>query len=159
MAPTVRRAASGAHQDHLPVGVLAYTRQALAGFVFSGRFGPRWVYCPIPVALGDEKYVLLTTFKRDGTPVATPVWAVPLDGGSLGFWTSSGSGKAKRLAHTDRVTVQACDMKGRVKADSQPVAATARVVTGAEFDDIHSRVVAKYGFMTKFTKTLNSIGG
>ena len=59
------------------------------------------------VALADEKYILLTTFRRDGTPVATPVWAVPLDDGKIGFWTSSGSGKAKRLAHTERVTVQA----------------------------------------------------
>jgi uncharacterized protein len=111
------------------------------------------------VALADEKYILLTTFRRDGTPVATPVWAVPLDDGKIGFWTSSGSGKAKRLAHTDRVTVQACDMKGRVKDGTQPTQATARLVTGAEFDDIHSRVVAKYGFMTKVTKSLGTIGG
>jgi len=111
------------------------------------------------VALAEEKYILLTTFRRDGTPVATPVWAVPLDDGKIGFWTSSGSGKAKRLAHTDRVTVQACDMKGRVKDGTQATEATARLVTGAEFDDIHARVVAKYGFMTKITKSLGTIGG
>jgi PPOX class probable F420-dependent enzyme len=57
------------------------------------------------VALGDEKYMRLTTFRRDGRPVATPVWVVKLDGDRIGFWTSSGSGKAKRLAHTARVTV------------------------------------------------------
>lgn len=111
------------------------------------------------MALADEKYILLTTFRRNGTPVATPVWAVPLDDGKIGFWTSSESGKAKRLAHTDRVTVQPCDMKGRAKDGTQPMEATARLVTGAEFDDIHARVIAKYGFMTKFTKTLGTIGG
>ena len=52
------------------------------------------------MGLGDEKYLLLTTFKRDGTPVATPVWAAPLDSGEIGFWTSSGTGKAKRITHT-----------------------------------------------------------
>jgi len=53
------------------------------------------------VTLADEKYVLLTTFRRDSTPVTTPVWVVPLDDGKLAFLTSSGSGKAKRLAHTE----------------------------------------------------------
>ncbi len=111
------------------------------------------------MALSDEKYILLTTFKRDGTAVPTPVWAVALDGGAIGFWTSSGSGKAKRLAHTKRVTVQACDARGRVKAGSQPVSATARVVTGDEFRAIQEKVRAKYGVMTKFTKFLNAAAG
>ena len=111
------------------------------------------------MALGDEKYILLTTFRRDGTPVATPVWCVPAGDGSVGFWTSSGSGKAKRLAHTERVTVQACNGRGKVKDGTQPVDATARLVTGDELEDIRRKVVAKYGFMTKVTKFLGSIGG
>ena len=76
------------------------------------------------MALGDEKYMLLTTFKRGGAPVPSPVWVVPLDGGTVGFYTSSGSGKAKRLAHTARVTVQPSDARGRTKPGSQPVDAT-----------------------------------
>ena len=111
------------------------------------------------MGLSDEKYILVTTFKRDGTPVPTPTWAVPLDDGRIGFWTSSGSGKAKRLAHTSRVTVQPCDARGLVKPGTQPVEATARVVSGPESDAIHQKVVAKYGFMTKFTRMLNTIGG
>jgi hypothetical protein len=111
------------------------------------------------MALSDEKYILLTTFKRDGTPVSSPVWSVALEGGRVGFWTSSGSGKAKRLSHTDRVTVQPCDVRGRAKKGTEAVDATARLVTGAEYDTIREKVVAKYGIMTKFTKTLQIIGG
>jgi uncharacterized protein len=111
------------------------------------------------VALGDEKYILLTTFRRDGTPVATPVWVVKLDGDTIGFWTSSGSGKAKRLAHTARVTVQPCNARGRVKKGSAAVDATARVVTGSDFEAIQERVVAKYGVMTKITRVLGTLGG
>jgi PPOX class probable F420-dependent enzyme len=110
------------------------------------------------VALDDEKYILLTTFRRDGTPVATPVWVVGLDGGRLGFWTSSGSGKAKRLAHTERVTVSPCDARGRVK-DGGVVDATARLVNGSELEEIRQRVIAKYGVMTKFTKLLGTLAG
>jgi PPOX class probable F420-dependent enzyme len=111
------------------------------------------------VTLADEKYVLLTTTRRNGVPVSTPVWVVPLDDHKLGFWTSSESGKAKRLAHTDRVTVQPCDARGRVKAGTTAVAGTAKVVTGSELEDIRRRVVAKYGFMTKVTKLLGTLGG
>lgn len=111
------------------------------------------------MSLGDEKYVLLTTFKRDGTPVATPVWSAPLDDGSFGFWTSSGSGKAKRLAHTQRVTVQPCNGRGKVTAGTEPTDATARLVSGDEMAEIKRKIESKYGFMTKITKLLGKIGG
>lgn len=111
------------------------------------------------MALGDEKYILLTTFRRDGTPVATPVWSVKLDEERIGFWTSSESGKAKRLAHTARVTVTPCDARGRVKAGAEAVDATAHLVTGRELEEIRTRIVAKYGVMTKFTKFLARAAG
>jgi len=101
----------------------------------------------------------LTTFRRDGTPVATPVWVVKLEGGAVGFWTSSGSGKVKRLSHTARVTVQPCDARGRIKAGTTPVDATARLATAAEYAMIRERVVAKYGVMTKLTRLLATVVG
>jgi PPOX class probable F420-dependent enzyme len=109
--------------------------------------------------LGDEKYILLTTFRRDGTPVATPVWSISLGDDRIGFWTSSGSGKAKRLTHTERVTVTPCDARGRVKAGAAAVEATARLVTGDELETIRKRIVSKYGVMTKFTKLLANVVG
>ena len=111
------------------------------------------------MSLGDEKYLALTTFKRDGTPVTTAVWAAPIDGNKIGFWTSSGSGKAKRLAHTSKVIVQPSDSRGRVKAGTTPVEATAELVTGPQLEGIRTKIVAKYGFMTKVTKFLAKIGG
>ena len=112
------------------------------------------------MALSDEKYLLLTTFRRSGAAVATPVWIVGLDGGALGFWTSSGSGKAKRLAHTSRVTLQPCNQRGKVTAGSATVEATARLVgEGPELTAIRQKIVAKYGFMTKVTKLLGTLGG
>jgi PPOX class probable F420-dependent enzyme len=111
------------------------------------------------MALADEKYMLLTTFRRDGTAVASPVWVVPLEDRKVGFWTSSGSGKAKRLAHTDRVTVQPCDARGRIKPGSAPIEGTAQLVTGTEFETIRSRVNAKYGLMTHIAKLTGSLLG
>jgi uncharacterized protein len=107
------------------------------------------------MAIGpEETCVLLTTFKRDGTGVSTPVWWVDMGDGTFGFWTSSASGKAKRLAHTAGVTVQPCNQRGVIKPGTSPEEATARIVTGAQHEAIRQRVVAKYGFMTKVTKFL-----
>ena len=64
--------------------------------------------------LPHSTYVSLTTFRRTGVPVATPVWAAP-DGESLIVWTRADSGKVKRLRHTTRVTVAPCDIRGRVQ--------------------------------------------
>jgi PPOX class probable F420-dependent enzyme len=113
----------------------------------------------VAVALADEKYMLLTTFRRDGTPVSTPVWVTGLESTKVAFYTSSGSGKAKRLAHTSRVTVQPCDARGRVRPGTEPVEATAELVSGPERDAVYEQVVAKYGFMTKITRFLGAVGG
>jgi uncharacterized protein len=111
------------------------------------------------MALADERYMLLTTFRRDGTPVGTPVWVTPFGENSVAFWTSSGSGKAKRLAHTERVTVQPSDARGRVKSGTEPIEATARVVEGDELEEIRRHVKAKYGFQTRITKVLGTLWG
>ena len=89
------------------------------------------------MAIQDEKYMLLTTYRRTGSPVSTPVWVVDLGNDEIGFWTSSESGKAKRLAHTARVTVQPSDARGRVKPGTVSQEATARLVTGDERERIH----------------------
>lgn len=109
--------------------------------------------------MGTEKYLLLTTYRRNGTPVPTPVWIVDMGDGTLGFWTSSGSGKAKRLLHTSKVTLQPCDARGRVKPGGETAEGTARLVTGDELARIGDKVRAKYGFMTKLTRLLGTIGG
>ncbi|MEX2625470.1 MAG: PPOX class F420-dependent oxidoreductase [Ilumatobacteraceae bacterium] len=111
------------------------------------------------MTLADEKYLLLTTFRKTGEAVSTPVWAVPLGDAKIGFYTSSGSGKAKRLAHTSRVMLQPCDVRGNTRAGTEPVEAMAELVTGDDLDEIQQKIKAKYGFVTKITKLLGAIGG
>lgn len=110
------------------------------------------------MGLENEKYIAFTTYKRDGSPVTTAVWCVPLNDGKLGFWTSSTSGKAKRLAHTSRVQVQPSDARGKPKPGTSAIDATAVLVTGPELEGIRSKVNAKYGFMVAVSKVGNKIG-
>jgi PPOX class probable F420-dependent enzyme len=111
------------------------------------------------MVLADEKYIALTTFRRDGSPVTTAVWVAPLDEGRFGFWTSSTSGKAKRLRNDPKVTVQPCNGRGKVKEGTAPQEGTARTVTeGADFDQIQAKVKAKYGVQVTISRWLNSVG-
>jgi len=61
--------------------------------------------------LGEEDYLLVTTFRRDGTPVSTPVWVARADD-SLLVWTVGASGKVKRIRRDGKVTVAACNVRG-----------------------------------------------
>jgi uncharacterized protein len=111
------------------------------------------------MAISDEKYVSVTTYRKSGTTVSTTTWIVALDAGRVGFWTSSASGKYKRLRNNPRITLQSADARGRVKAGSQSTEGTAQlVVAGADFDAIQRGIRAKYGAMVAITRFLNSLG-
>ncbi|WP_430779741.1 PPOX class F420-dependent oxidoreductase [Actinoplanes sp. G11-F43] len=99
--------------------------------------------------LGSEKYVLLTTFRRDGRAVPTPLWVVP-DGAGLGFWTVAGSGKLKRIRNSGRVTVAPCDMRGN-PTGGEPVEATARIGDGADLQRVRAGIRKKYGLVGTLT--------
>ncbi|MCS3781346.1 PPOX class F420-dependent oxidoreductase [Tsukamurella ocularis] len=92
--------------------------------------------------VADAKYVLLTTFRKDGTPVATPIWAVR-DGADLVVWTVADSWKVKRLRRNPSVLVQACDARGK-KTTGPEVAGTGEVIDGGEAG---SKIAKKYGVL------------
>ena len=77
----------------------------------------------------DQWAVLLTTFRRDGTPVGTPV-SLAVDG-DRGFVRSPGSGaKVKRMRREPRVEVAPCTARGRQTGPS--VSAIARPLEGED---------------------------
>jgi PPOX class probable F420-dependent enzyme len=100
--------------------------------------------------LGAEDFVLLTTFRRNGEGVPTPVWISSLsDRARLGFYTTMGTGKTKRLRHTSRVTVQPCSRTGTPSPGTEPVEATAEMVqSGSDFDEVQGAIREKYGWQT-----------
>lgn len=104
-----------------------------------------------PTAISDEKYVSLTTYKKDGTPKALPVWIVRLPDGRVGFTTSSDSWKAKRITDDPRIVLQTSNSRGVVSDGSTPVTGTAEVLTGEGFEQVRALVKAKYGVMYHLT--------
>ncbi|MEV4640717.1 PPOX class F420-dependent oxidoreductase [Actinoplanes sp. NPDC049548] len=98
--------------------------------------------------LGAEKYVLLTTFRKDGRAVATPLWVVP-DGAGVAFWTPKGTGKLKRIRNNGRVTLAPCDVRGNPKGEA--VEATARIGDEADRVRVGELLKRKYGVMGRLT--------
>jgi uncharacterized protein len=81
--------------------------------------------------LGRRKQVSLTTFRKDGRAVASPVWHA-IDGGEVLIVTEPGSGKVKRLRNSGRVVLAPSDIRGRVPAGAPSFEGTARLVEDPE---------------------------
>ena len=99
------------------------------------------------MAISDEKYVLLTTFRKSGDAVSSPVWIARLADGGAGFTTEPDVGKVKRIRNTPRVTLQACSVTGKVKPGAEVVEATAAVVLGVDAEPIQKAIRRKYWLM------------
>ena len=80
------------------------------------------------MALAAQKFVSLTTYKKNGDAVATPMW-VGRDGDHLFVWTPADSAKIKRVRNDPRVTLVPCGRFGKPNNDAEPVAGTAEVIT------------------------------
>lgn len=111
------------------------------------------------MAISDEKYVCTTTYRASGQRISTATWIVALEGGAVGFWTSSRTGKVKRLRKNPSVTIQPSDSRGRPRQGTVQLPGKAALVTsGPQFDELIAKVKAKYGFMTKMAHLFNTIG-
>jgi PPOX class probable F420-dependent enzyme len=91
--------------------------------------------------LADARTVSLTTFRRDGTPVATPVSLV-VDGDRAVVRTYESSGKFKRLRNDARVEVAPSTVRGRPLGPTIP--ARARVIEGGEAERARRLIEAKH---------------
>jgi PPOX class probable F420-dependent enzyme len=87
------------------------------------------------------KYLSLTSFKRDGTGVATPVWFV-VDGDRLLVTTDPHSFKAKRIARDPDVTVALCSAGGKLHSD--PVPARAEFLPESDLAGVERLMARKY---------------
>ena len=96
------------------------------------------------LSLADARFVSLTTFRRSGERVSTPVW-VGRDGDALVVLTPVGSGKVKRLRHDSRVELAPCGRFGKVDDGVVPLAGTADVrESPAEVDRARATIRRHY---------------
>ena len=105
--------------------------------------------------LAGEKYISLTTFKQDGTAVATPVWVVSDDGQRLLVWTGLQTWKVKRLRRDSRVIVTASDFRGRTRGESyEGVGRQLDIPQGSLVEPLLNR---KYGLTRRLLGVFNRL--
>ncbi|HSD78819.1 MAG TPA: PPOX class F420-dependent oxidoreductase, partial [Solirubrobacteraceae bacterium] len=77
----------------------------------------------------SRRTALLTTYKRDGTPVATPV-TIAVDGDRAYVRTWDSAWKAKRMRNNPAVLVAPATVRGHPTGDA--IAARSRLLEGDE---------------------------
>jgi uncharacterized protein len=95
------------------------------------------------------KYLSLTSFRRDGTGVATPVWFVEA-GGRLLVETDAASYKVRRIRRDPRVTIAPCAATGRLRGI--PVRARAELLPDTEVARVERLMARKYRVDLLFIK-------
>jgi PPOX class probable F420-dependent enzyme len=96
---------------------------------------------PIPPAIQGRKYILLTTFRNDGTAVPTPVWFGE-EADKLYVVTRGDSGKAKRIRKNSQVLVAPCTIRGKITGPES--SASARILPAADWPHARQIVNRKY---------------
>ena len=63
-------------------------------------------------ALTKSQCMNVRSFRKDGTPVDTPTWVVPIDD-HFGCYTDDRTFKLKRMRRNPQIELAACDVWGR----------------------------------------------
>lgn len=96
--------------------------------------------------LHRSPYMLLSTRKRDGSFVPTPVWCAG-DHNTLYMFSAGDAGKVKRLRNFSECRVAPCTVSGkRLEADQE---ASAELISGEDAQRAHRALVKKYGWQMR----------
>jgi PPOX class probable F420-dependent enzyme len=109
--------------------------------------------------LSTSKYVSLTTFRRNGSRVSTPVWIAPATERRevLYVLTMVGAGKLKRIRNNPAVELEPCDFRGRIRG--AVVAASASILPTSQHDIADRALTAKYRVAKRLLDVCHRLGG
>ena len=95
----------------------------------------------IPRDISGQGYISLATFRKNGTPVHTPVWFGE-ENGRLYVMTSAKTGKSKRIRNNPSVKIAPSTIRGKITGPE--FSAKARFLAPSEFDHARELIRAKY---------------
>ena len=105
----------------------------------------------------DQKYLSLETYKRDNTPIQTPVWFV-IDNDQLYITTKETTGKVKRLRNNQNARIAVCSMKGDIKSNWVDVGLE-KIPEESDVEKIIKLRKKKYGFSARLISMFTSQKG
>jgi len=103
-------------------------------------------------SLRDAEYCLLVSYRRDGTPVPTPLWFA-LDGDRAVFESDADMVKLKRMRRNPHVRVAPATFRGRPLGP--PIEATARILEPGEHAGAEAALARKYGLTRRVVARLH----
>ncbi|MCA9911496.1 MAG: PPOX class F420-dependent oxidoreductase [Anaerolineae bacterium] len=95
----------------------------------------------------DERFISLTTFRKSGAAVATPVTKLALHEGKLYIVTGVTTGKMKRLRHTTRAQVAACKSNGQLTGET--IDAKVRVLNAGETQSLFDARIVRLNLIMR----------
>ena len=102
------------------------------------------------------RYLSVTSFKRDGTAVATPLWFVS-DGSRLFALTDLHSAKVRRMRRNPRVLVASCRVDGKLR--SEPIPARVQVLTATPaLERVQQLLIERYKLSYRFVMLIYRLG-
>ena len=109
------------------------------------------------IDLDSARFVALSTFKRDGTPVSTPVW-ITGSNGTYAFTTGHDAWKTKRLTNNPKLTLQVSDLRGRVTPNTRVYQGTGVVDTTSDsVAEVELALKAKYSWQFELTQVADAL--
>jgi uncharacterized protein len=105
--------------------------------------------------LMHEQFVVLTTVRRDGTPVPTTVWFAH-HGDGIVIGTGSSAGKVKRIRNNAEVTIASSNYRGKLKP-GPAIKGQAQILEGNDAGAALEALASKYGLQWKlFGRRINA---
>ena len=105
----------------------------------------------------DQKYLNLETYRKDQTPVQTPVWFV-IENDQIYITTKETTGKVKRLRNNQNGRIAVCSMKGDIKGNWINVGLE-RINEDSDVEKIVKLRKKKYGFSARLISMFTSQKG
>lgn len=110
-----------------------------------------------PFDPAEERYVSLSTYRRNGIEVATPVW-IAESGGRYYLFSEGRAGKVKRLRLNKKARMASCDFRGKIRGNW--LEARGRVVTDARtVETAYKALRCKYGWQMMVGDFFSKLSG
>ncbi len=103
-----------------------------------------------------ERYLVIESYKRDGTAVRTPVWFIA-NNGTLYVRTDNDTGKVKRIRRNSHIRIASCNARGTPKGSW--VEAKAEVAGELEAAEAYSLLKKKYGLQYRAVRFMGRLQG
>ena len=104
--------------------------------------------------LRQHKCVSLTTYRKNGEPVPTPVWFA-WENGRLYVATEPGSGKVRRIRNNPDVQLAPCTQRGKLTGPTMK--GVAQILSADHGEQVKAALKRKYGWMMRVGNVVDRI--